>query len=122
TLGLGFNALPAVFAQMPGGRWFGALWFGLLFLAGITSSLSMLQPAIAFFEEGFGLRRRASVASLGLLTLSGSFVVLYFSRNAVAMDTMDFWVGSMAIYITATVQVLIFVWVIGVDRGFEEAH
>lgn len=122
SLGLGFNALPAVFANMPAGRWFGALWFGLLFLAGVTSSLSMLQPAIAFFEEGFGLRRRASVAALGLLTISGSFVVLYFSKNFVALDTMDFWVGSLAIYILATIQIILFGWVFGVDRGIEEAH
>ena len=40
------------------------LFLFLLFLAGITSSLSMLQPAIAFFEEGFGLNRRVSVALL----------------------------------------------------------
>lgn len=122
SLGLGFNALPAVFANMPGGQMCGALWFALLFLAGITSSLSMLQPAIAFLEEGFGLRRRASVASLGLLTISGAFVVLYFTKNNVALDTMDFWVGSLAIYILATIEIIVFGWVIGVDRGIEEAH
>ena len=35
---------------MPLGHFFGAMWFGLLFLAAVTSSLSMLQPAIAFLE------------------------------------------------------------------------
>lgn len=122
TFALGFNALPAVFADMPAGRWFGMIWFGLLFLAGVTSSLSMLQPAIAFLEEGFGLTRRVSVASLGLLTISGALAVIYFSHDVAALGTMDFWVGSVAIYVLATVQIIIFGWVIGVDRGFEEAH
>jgi SNF family Na+-dependent transporter len=122
SFGLGFNALPAVFANMPAGRWFGMLWFGLLFLAGVTSSLSMLQPAIAFLEEGFGLTRRVSVASLGLLTVSGALAVIYFSKDSTALGTMDFWVGNVAIYILATVQIILFGWVIGVDRGFEEAH
>ncbi len=43
TFGLGFNTLPLVFAEMPGGRFFGFLFFFLLFLAAATSSLSMLQ-------------------------------------------------------------------------------
>ena len=122
TFGLGFNALPAVFANMPAGLTFGAIWFGLLFLAGVTSSLSMLQPAIAFLEEGFGLRRRASVAALGLLTVSGALTVIYFSGNVVALDTMDFWVGSVAIYILATIQVLLFGWAMGIEQGLAEAH
>lgn len=122
TFGLGFNTLPMVFANMPAGRWFGAVWFALLFLAAITSSLSMLQPAIAFLEEGFGLKRRASVAALGLLTLSGALLVVYFSGNAVVLSTMDDWVGTVAIYLLATIEVIIFAWVIGVDKGMEEAN
>lgn len=122
TFGLGFNTLPSVFASMPGGRWFGAIWFGLLFLAAITSSLSMLQPAIAFLEEGFGLKRRASVAALGLLTMTGALFVIYFSGGAAALGTMDDWVGTVAIYLLATLEVLVFGWVIGVDRGLEEAQ
>ncbi|MGR8935914.1 MAG: hypothetical protein ACU837_16270 [Gammaproteobacteria bacterium] len=122
TFGLGFNTLPSVFANMPAGRWFGAVWFALLFLAAITSSLSMLQPAIAFLEEGFGLRRRASVTALGLLTLSGALLVVYFSGNAVVLSTMDDWVGTVAIYLLATIEIIVFAWVIGVDRGMEEAN
>ncbi|MBN1851321.1 MAG: sodium-dependent transporter, partial [Pirellulales bacterium] len=60
TFDLGFKALPNVFAQMPAGQFFGFLWFFMLFVAAITSSLSMLQPVIAFLEEGFGLKRHAS--------------------------------------------------------------
>ncbi len=59
----GFHAVPVIFEYLPFGHFFGFLWFGLLFLAAITSSISMLQPAIAFLEEGFGLARRASMAA-----------------------------------------------------------
>ena len=54
--------------QMPAGQIMGFLFFFLLFLAAITSSLSMLQPAIALLEEGLGLQRKASVALLGFIT------------------------------------------------------
>jgi neurotransmitter:Na+ symporter, NSS family len=35
---------------------------------------------------------------------------------------MDFWVGTGLIFIMATVQIVCFSWVFGVDRGMEEAH
>src|SRR5207253_9091800 len=39
---LGFKVLPNVFSMMPAGQMFGFLWFVMLFLAAITSSLAML--------------------------------------------------------------------------------
>ncbi len=74
SFGLGFNTLPTVFASMSGGRWFAVAWFFLLFSRRITSSLAMLQPAIAFLEEGFKLKRHASVSILGIGTLIASLL------------------------------------------------
>lgn len=122
TFGLGFVALPNVFAQMAGGQIFGFLWFFMLFIAAITSSVSMLQPVIAFFEEGFGLKRHASAAILGLLSALGTAFVLFFSKNLVALDTFDFWVGTFLIFVLAMFQAFLYGWVLGIDRGEEEAH
>ena len=61
TFGLGFNVLPMVFSNMAGGEIFGFLFFFLLFLAAVTSSLSMLQPGIAFLEESLNINRKQSV-------------------------------------------------------------
>jgi len=120
TFGLGFVTLPLVFEHMPLGQFFGFLFFFLLFLAAVTSSLSMLQPAIALLEEGLGLNRHASVAFLGFITLMGTGFVVYFSKGFVALDTIDFWVGTFCIYVLATIQVILFGWVLGADRGMEE--
>jgi SNF family Na+-dependent transporter len=122
TFALGFNALPQVFALMPGGRIFGFLWFLMLFLAAITSSVSMLQPVIAFLEEGLGLKRHGSVALLGVATAIGSGFVVYFSKGLTALDTFDFWVGTMAIFLLAMFQSVIYGWVFGIQRGHEELH
>ncbi|HEX6985990.1 MAG TPA: sodium-dependent transporter [Planctomycetaceae bacterium] len=122
TFGLGFNALPNVFAQMPFGRVFGFLWFFMLFLAAITSSISMLQPVIAFLEEGFGLKRHASAALLGLITAMGTFFVVYYSKGLIALDTMDFWVGTVAIFVFGMVQALVYGWVFGIRRGETSMH
>jgi len=121
-MALGFNALPTVFCRMPAGRWFGAIWFFMLFTAAITSSLSMLQPAIAFFEEAFKLGRRASVTCLGFITAVGALIVVYFSKNLLALDTMDFWVGTVCIYILATVQVITVGWIFGIKQAKKEVQ
>jgi NSS family neurotransmitter:Na+ symporter len=122
TFGLGFQVLPLVFSQMPVGWLFGGMFFFLLFLAAITSSLSMLQPGIAFMEEGLGLTRKQSVALLGLLTSIGCLFVVYFSKDIKALDTLDFWVGTVCIFIMATVIIVYFGWVMGIERGWREAH
>lgn len=122
TFELGFQALPNVFAAMPGGRVFGTMWFFMLFLAAITSSIAMLQPVIAFLEEGLGLKRRGSTALLFAVTALGTGFVVYFSSGMEALDTLDFWAGSFLIVCLAFFQSVLFGWVFGVDRGFEEAH
>lgn len=122
TFGLGFNVLPMVFSNMPFGPVFGALFFFLLFLAAVTSSLSMLQPGIAFLEEALSINRKQSVALLGLVTAIGCGFVVYFSKDLKALDTMDFWVGTFLIFVLSTIQIIVFGWMFGIDRGWKEAH
>jgi len=121
TFALGFNVLPLVFAEMPLGWLFGFAFFFLLFLAAITSSLSMLQPGIAFLEEALEIPRKQSVSILGFITALGCAFVVYFSKDLKALDTLDFWVGTFLIFILATTQIIVFSWVFGVERGLKEA-
>ena len=122
TFGLGFNVLPMVFASMPYGALFGGLFFFLLFLAAVTSSLSMLQPGIAFLEEALRLNRKQSVALLGMITAVGCAFVVYFSYEVKALDTLDFWVGTFLIFVLSTIQIIIFGWIVGIEKGFAMAH
>jgi NSS family neurotransmitter:Na+ symporter len=120
TFGMGFVTLPHVFNLMPGGRFFGFLFFFLLFIAAVTSSLSMLQPTIALLEEGLKIGRKPSVAIVGAVTLAGSLFVVYFSKGFTALDTIDFWMANFFIFILATIQVLFFGWYMGIDKGMDE--
>ena len=122
SFALGFQALPNVFARMPAGQLFGFLWFFMLFLAAVTSSVSMLQPVIAFLEEGFGLRRHASVTVLGLVCALGCGFTLFFSKGLMALDIFDFWVGSVLIFVLAIVQAIMYGWIFGIRRGDAELH
>ncbi|HEY1583987.1 MAG TPA: hypothetical protein VGF73_12905 [Chthoniobacterales bacterium] len=121
TFGLGFQTLPVVFHQMGvAGPWIGFAWFFLLFLAAITSSISMLQPAKTFFEEALGLTHGKAIALTSVICGIGSLWVIWFSKNTQALDTMDFWVGTFCIFLLATVQIICFGWVWGTEKGMIE--
>ena len=51
--GFAFISLPAMFAELPGGRFFGMAFFALLFLAALTSAISILESLVAFLTEEF---------------------------------------------------------------------
>ena len=57
-----------------------------------------------------------------MVTGAGALFVMYFSKGLVALDTMDFWVGTVLIYVLATLQVILFAWVLGVEKGTEFAE
>ncbi|MBD3267517.1 sodium:calcium symporter [bacterium] len=120
TFGLGFVVMPRIFEMMPLGQLVATCFYFLLFLAGITSSLSMLQPAIAFFEEGFGLNRKQSVALLGVLTFTGACAII-FSPGLTAMDTVDSYTSNIGIPLLALFEVFIFIFILKVHKGFKEA-
>jgi len=122
SFSLGFHTLPVVFAHMPLGNFFGAVWFLMLFLAAITSSLSMLQPAKAFLQEALNVGRNIATTIVTAVVFCGSLFVIWFSEGLTALDTLDFWVGTFLIFVFATVQIIVFSWIFGVDRGIAEAE
>jgi len=118
---LGFQAMPLVLEQLALPRLFGAAWFSLLFLAGITSSVALLQPLIALLEENFGWPRRRAVAATGIaLACAAQPVVLWLGHGY--MDQLDFWAGSLGLVIFALVEVIVFGWIFGIDRGWSEIN
>jgi hypothetical protein len=52
----------------------------------------------------------------------GCLFVVNYSKNLKALDTIDFWVGTFLIFVLATILIITFGWIVGVDKGFEEAH
>lgn len=123
TFGLGFNTLPVVFAHMGAfGNVVGAIWFFMLFLAAITSSLSMYQPALAFLQEALGIGRKAAVMLMVGVCLIGSAGTIYYSEGGRFLSTIDDWVGTFLIFVLAMVQIILFSWVFGLEKGWKEAH
>ena len=69
--GLTFVTLPSVFAKMPGGPIWSALFFLLLFIAALTSAISLLEVVAAYFIDKGWSRPKAAWAMGFLIFLLG---------------------------------------------------
>ncbi len=66
--GLIFQTLPLAFGAMPYGEIVATLFFVLLFFAAITSSISLIEPAISFLIEQYSFSRAEATVRLSSLT------------------------------------------------------
>jgi SNF family Na+-dependent transporter len=120
-LGLGFKTLPFLFEQ-----WgtvlailCGVCWFGLLFFAGITSSLAMGTPVMGFLKDEFGWKHKnAAWAFGGLVFLLGLPTVLFFNYGV--FDEYDYWAGTFSLVVFAFFEIILFAWIFGMDKGWKE--
>ena len=90
-----FEVLPSIFTQMPGGQLWSILFFFLLFLASLTSTISMSEVSIAFFTEEKNMTRtKASALNLIIALCGGVLSALsfgYFSDKSVfGLCSLDF--------------------------------
>ena len=121
SFNLGFATMPVVFQQLPMGQLLGAMWFGLLFFAGITSSVAMLTPIIAFFREEFGFRREPVCYALGLVTLVFGLMHIAWLEHGF-LDEWDYWAGTFGLVVLAVVETIIFIWVFKPENAWRSIH
>lgn len=65
--GLIFQSLPIAFQTMPGGAFVGLLFFVLFFLAGITSSVAMLEVVVAWCCRRFSVGRTGATITISVV-------------------------------------------------------
>ncbi len=122
---LGIVAMGVVFQGLPGGEAWGQLtgflWFFLLFIAGITSAVALSSPAIAFLQEEFEQTRKQAVMKVMALAVAlGTLHVVFYHRQF--LDVWDYWAGTFGLVIFATVEIVLFSYIFGIDRGWKEMH
>ncbi len=65
--GLIFETLPVAFYSLPFGNLFSIIFFTLISIAALSSSISLLEPFTAWMEEKLKMHRRTIVVCLGFL-------------------------------------------------------
>ena len=78
--GLVFVTLPIAFANMPLGVLFGTLFFILLSIAALSSSISLIEPGVAWLVESLKTKRSYAAIALGAFAWTlGVFSALSFN-------------------------------------------
>lgn len=81
--GLVFVTLPYIFAQIPFGAFLAILFFFMLFIAAITSSISQLEVIVSYLKEEFSMSRKAAIL-LSMTVIVTFGVLCSLSQGALA--------------------------------------
>ncbi len=114
--GLTFVSLPIVFGGITGGYFWGIVFYVLLIVATITSTISIFECVVNLFMNKFNLKRMWAVLAAFLLCGSGlTFVTLSYSGvcdiRILGRDMFDFfdWVSSTFTSAIVSLTVALFV-------------
>ena len=127
-MGLVFNTLPMIFNQMAGGYYFCIIFFVLLAVAALTSTISLLEVIVAYLVEEVHLSRRWStvLASVACMAV-GVFASLSLrDGSGIALggksffDCLDFLSSNILLPLGALLIVVFVGWILGKTAFFEE--
>ena len=117
--GLIFVTLPIAFGNMPAGSLFGAVFFLLLLFAAITSSIAIMEPAVAWVEEHRSLDRKTSAAIVtSCIWLLGIGSVLSFNIWAEFKPIAGKTIFDLVDYLTANLMMPIGGMLIAIFAGW----
>ncbi len=125
--GLVFQTLPLAFGQMPGGLFFGALFFLLLMVAAISSCLGGAEAAVSWIDEHFSIPRHKGIlyfvgivwpigiASILSLSVWSGFHPLGFIpalADQTIFDVLELFAANILLLIGAALTAVFFGWLV----------
>lgn len=126
--GVAIAALPPLFGRLGVlGSLGGFLWFSLLWFAGVTSAIALINVLVAIFEEDFKLDRvSGALIALIIILITGMFVNIEAGMKTEQLtdylDLADFYAGSLLLLVVALFEVIASLWLWGADESYEELH
>lgn len=127
-----FEVLPAVFAEMAGGTGVALLFFLLLSVAALTSTVSLLEVVTAYFVDELSWPRSRAVWAVGIATLAVGVPSALDMAGVAALSSltmlgqegflaiMDFVWGNLSLAFGSLMLCLFGIFVWGLKRGAAE--
>lgn len=126
--GLVYITLPNIFQQMPGGYIFSLMFFILLGVAALTSTISVLEVIVAFFSEELNMNRKAATwVSTALVSILGVMASLswglmsdvkIFGKSI--FDILDYTSANILLPLGGFFIVLFVAWFFGREKAGKE--
>ncbi|MBN2454926.1 MAG: sodium-dependent transporter [Sedimentisphaerales bacterium] len=114
-IGLAFVAYPTAISLLPHGNLFGFLFFLLLIIAGISSTISIIEAFTSAVMDKFELSRRKVITTICIIGFFGS---LAFTTNAGLswLDIVDHFLNQYGLITVGIVEALIVGWLYRTDK------
>lgn len=114
-IGLAFIAYPKAISLLPCGRLFGFLFFLLLLVAGVSSSISIIEAFTAAILDKFSLSRKKVITTICALGFLGS---LLFTTNvgSLWLDIVDHFLNQYGLITVGIVEALVVGWLYRTDK------
>ena len=127
-MGLVFNTLPLIFNQMAGGYLFCLIFFVLLAVAALTSTISLLEVMVAYLVEEVHIQRKWATVFACVATMSlGVFASLSLMDNTpfsvggkTFFDGLDFLSSNILLPIGGFLIVIFVGWYLGKKKFYDE--
>lgn len=127
-VGLAFNTLPMIFDKMSGGYFFCIIFFVLLAIAALTSTISLLEVITTFLSEKYGIKRDTATWIGTLVTLFlGTFCTLSLRHDSIFVfdnmtffDFMDKFSANILLPIGSLFIVIFVGWKMGKQDFYDE--
>jgi len=128
TLGMSFVVVPTGIGEFPAAAtFFAALFFFLLLIAGLTSSISIIESPVAALRDKFGWARSKALALVMVIGVAGSLVfalpimLQQDGKDAAPLgisllDLMDHWAFGYSLLIVGLVEAILIGHVYGIDK------
>ncbi len=109
SIGLAFVAYPKALSLMPGGNLFGAIFFFCLVVAGLSSSVSIIEAFASAMIDKFGLPRKPLVSVLCVIGFVGS-IVFTTQSGLLWLDIVDHFLTNYGLVVVGIAECILAGW------------
>jgi NSS family neurotransmitter:Na+ symporter len=128
--GLVFVTLPAIFQSMPGGSIFAVVFFLLISVAALTSTISVLEVVVAYLKQEFNMSRlKATILGTVSISILGVFCTLSFGPlkhvtifGKTVFDLMNYLSANVFLTFGALFIVIFTGWKLGKSSFVDELN
>ena len=115
SIGLAFVAYPKAVSLMPGGNFFGAIFFLCLIVAGISSSVSIGEAFVSAVIDKFGFSRKRVV---NVICITGFFGSIIFTTQAGLfwLDIVDYFLNHYGLVVVGILECFLVAWLFNITR------
>ncbi|MGD8512372.1 MAG: sodium-dependent transporter [Deltaproteobacteria bacterium] len=109
SIGLAFVAYPKAVSLIPSGNLFGAIFFLCLVVAGLSSSISIMEAFTSAMVDKFGLRRKPLITAISILGFLGS-IIFTTQAGLLWLDIVDHFLTHYGLVVVGIFECILVGW------------